>query len=131
MKYPKDKERLEQLLSHLNITSYKLSIELGYKSTTSVYTIERGEKPISSQMANKIVLKFPEINLLWLIGKESNMLSDPEQQEQQQFLLQASKASKKEFKSTFLEIASNIEIIMQQNATIIQQNKDIIKMLYK
>lgn len=67
-------EVLKLLLNHLDISANKLSIEIGLKDNTSVYHIKNGRNKISREFAEKINVRFPEVNFSWLLTGEGNML---------------------------------------------------------
>ena len=74
-------ERIEAILKyggHKNPTA--LSVALGMKSAQVFYDLMSGKvKSISSQLANKILLVYPELNMGWLLTGKGEMLSKPAQ----------------------------------------------------
>lgn len=70
-------DTLDKLLiySGLNIRSF--SIKIGLDKPQALYDIQKGKtKSISSSMAIKILSVFPEINKIWLLTGEGEMLSN-------------------------------------------------------
>lgn len=68
------KIRMQQIANHLNITSNALSVSIG-KDRTYIGKI-KGE--ITSDVMRRIYLTYPNINLIWLITGEGEMLNtDP------------------------------------------------------
>jgi len=86
MKYAKDAERIKEICEYLHLTSYTLSKNLGYKSPSSIYHIERGLNQITSRMAMKIIDVYPQFNFVYLIGEGSDedTLIAPEEMARQQ-----------------------------------------------
>jgi hypothetical protein len=70
----KSQEVLEGLLSYLKISANKLSSEIGLTANTSIYHIKNGRNGISPDLANKIVDRYPEINYIWLLTGEGEMI---------------------------------------------------------
>lgn len=66
-------EMLKETIDFIGITYYELSKELGYKSTSSIYHIKDGLNNISNSLAQKIVARYPQVNYLFLMGKEPNV----------------------------------------------------------
>lgn len=71
MKYPKDAKRIKEVCDYLHITSYTLAKNLGYKSPSSIYHVEKGMNQITAGMAEKITKIYPMINFFYLIGSNS------------------------------------------------------------
>lgn len=69
------KEIIEEILQVLNVTPYAISKELEYNRTQTIYDVVSGKtKKISGDMANRIVSKYPQFNLSWLLTGEGEML---------------------------------------------------------
>lgn len=73
-------ERIESIIKYGNHKNAKaLSTALGMRSAQVFYDIQSGKvKSISSQLANKIVLVYPEISMNWLLTGQGEMLSNSE-----------------------------------------------------
>ncbi len=67
-------KRLDALITHLKTSYNNLSQELGI-TQTRLYHIAKGRNKISSNLANLIVEKYPEISYEWLVSGEGNMLA--------------------------------------------------------
>lgn len=69
------KDRLESLVNYFNISIKAMSEMCGYDRPQAFYDVQKGKtKEISSSMANKIISAFPEINKIWLLTGEGDML---------------------------------------------------------
>lgn len=70
------KDRLKIVLEELRYSANELSKELGYSSPSSVYHVLNGLNNLSTDMANKITTRFPEVSYLYLTqGKGSPLLT--------------------------------------------------------
>lgn len=70
-------QRLEYILKYLNLNAKSFSEELGYERPQIIYDIIKGKtKTISGNIASKILSVFPEINKVWLLTGEGEMLKD-------------------------------------------------------
>ena len=68
-------EKIEKLLKHLNINAKVFSERLGYTRPQVIYDIQKGKtKVISPDLASKIISVYPEINKVWLLADEGDML---------------------------------------------------------
>ncbi|MFI3314374.1 MAG: S24 family peptidase [Rikenellaceae bacterium] len=67
-------QRIEKLLEYtrLNTNAFAKSIQL--KRSENLYQIKKGNNGISKELANLINEKYPEVNKLWLLTGEGNML---------------------------------------------------------
>ena len=66
MELTEQSERLLWILNHLNITPYRFSKKVGYKTPDSVYNIIRKKNFVSLGFLHKLKNTFPEINVDWL-----------------------------------------------------------------
>jgi len=57
---------------------YEFSKELGYLSTMSIYSIQKGLKPLSNSIKNKIREVFPEVDHEFLKSGTGDVLKKPE-----------------------------------------------------
>jgi hypothetical protein len=69
-------EILNKILAHYKISYNKLATELGLKRTQNLYDIRDGKTGISKKLANQITKWEPEINILWLLTGEGEMLKN-------------------------------------------------------
>lgn len=69
-----NKDRIDNLLKHLRLSARKLSILLGLNNPQIFYDIKSGKCGISTNLANRIQEKFPEISKSWLLTGEGEML---------------------------------------------------------
>jgi Predicted transcriptional regulator len=67
-------EKIENLLSYLGIKAPTLAANIGVEYQR-IFDIQRGKtKKISGEVANKIIEKYPEINISWLLISSGEML---------------------------------------------------------
>lgn len=57
---------------------YDFSHKLEYKSTMSIYSIQKGLKPLSKAIKHHIKEKFPEVNWEFLVSGTGEVLKKPE-----------------------------------------------------
>lgn len=68
------KNRIEIVLSQLEIKAPTLAKNIGVKYQR-IYDIQKGKtKDISGEVANAIVSKYPQFNINWILGSDSEML---------------------------------------------------------
>lgn len=63
---PTDAERLKALIKELSLSPYQLSLELKYKSPSSVYHVLKGRLKLSKGMMKGIIAKWPQVNYSYL-----------------------------------------------------------------
>lgn len=66
--------RLEQIITRANMTTNSFGKHIGLTRSESLYQIKAGKFGISNNLAQRIVEKFPEISLGWLLSGEGEML---------------------------------------------------------
>ena len=71
----KGSEKIEKILQYLDINPSKLSSNLELKHVQNIYDIQNDKVNISKEMAKKIVNKYPEFNISWLLTGDGNMLN--------------------------------------------------------
>ena len=62
----KDSEILEKVLYALRVNKKQFSEELGYKSHMSIYYVGDGTNRITQDMINRIIIRYPEVNPIFL-----------------------------------------------------------------
>lgn len=71
------KEVIIKLLDYSKLNVKQLSEKLGMQRAQAIYDIVSGKtKRISEKLANQIISEFPEINKVWLLTGEGEMLKD-------------------------------------------------------
>ena len=70
------KERMELLLSYLQINGNELAASLGYKRSDRVYHVLRERNGISGSLARDICEIYHNISYQWLITGEGSMLTE-------------------------------------------------------
>jgi SOS-response transcriptional repressor LexA len=74
-------ERINQLLNYLDISAATLAVNLGKSRPQFIYDILKGKtKNISQDLAKQIVSVYPEINDVWLLTGNGQMLIEKERQ---------------------------------------------------
>ena len=68
--------RLEEVINRANMTVNSFGRHIGLSRSESLYQIKAGRFGISHNLAQRIVEKFPEISLGWLLSGEGKMLCD-------------------------------------------------------
>lgn len=68
-----DKQRLEELLTFINMNARQLSLALGLNRPQVFYDIKAGKCGISKSMAAKIQEKFPNISMNYLLTGEGSI----------------------------------------------------------
>jgi hypothetical protein len=71
----KQNEVLDEIISHYKLSYNKLANELGLKRAQNLYDIRDGKTGISKKLAIQIEKWHPEINKLWLLTGEGQMLT--------------------------------------------------------
>jgi len=72
----KSGERIKLLLRFLKTSPILFSRSLGYKRPDTIYNVLNNKYGISSDLVNKIISKYPEINPQWLLAGEGEMIRD-------------------------------------------------------
>ena len=71
-----DNERLTKVISWSGLTENAFSLAIGYKRGQSIYNILKNRRPLTRSIATKICKKFPQINPIWLLIGEGDMLNN-------------------------------------------------------
>jgi hypothetical protein len=61
-----DSERLETIIKLFKVTKNNFAKKLGYKSSMSIYNILSGDRPITEDMALRIVKHYPQVNFMYV-----------------------------------------------------------------
>lgn len=69
-------QRIESVISWANMTTNYFARYIGLPRGENLYQIKRGNNGISRDVAQRIVDRFPEIDLLWLLTGEGQMFAD-------------------------------------------------------
>lgn len=76
------KEILEKLLSHTGLTINSLATEIGLSRAQALYDIQNEKtKSITPSMADRIIQKFSDVNRVWLLTGEGDMLASDQPRE--------------------------------------------------
>ena len=76
-------QRIECIVRWTNMTVNYFAHHIGLPRGENLYQIKKGNNGISRNLADKIVAKFPEISLPWLLTGEGRMFVDEKQSGQQ------------------------------------------------
>ncbi|MFI3281217.1 MAG: hypothetical protein R3Y44_04505 [Rikenellaceae bacterium] len=68
-------QRLESVIEWANMTTNYFARYIGLARGENLYQIKKGNNRISRKIAIMITEKFPEVNMLWLLKGEGQMLS--------------------------------------------------------
>ncbi len=68
--------RLEEVINRANMSVNSFGRHIGLTRSESLYQIKAGRFGISHNLAQRIVDKFPEISLGWLLSGDGNMLCE-------------------------------------------------------
>lgn len=72
----KPDEKLNKILEYLGINASEFAFKIGVKTNQAIYDILKGRtKTLSSSMIDKISSCYPEINRIWLLTGEGEMLN--------------------------------------------------------
>lgn len=75
-------ERLSMLIEYSGLNATKFAEKINAKTKQAVYDLLKGKtKSISPDMESKIVSCFPQINRIWLLTGEGDMLKQPSKEE--------------------------------------------------
>lgn len=69
-------ERLDSVIRWANMTVNAFGRHIGLVRSENLYQIKAGRNGISQNLARRIVAKFPEISLGWLLSGEGDMFGD-------------------------------------------------------
>lgn len=72
-------QRLEEVINRTNMSVNSFGKHIGLIRSESLYQIKAGRFGISHNLAKRIVEKFPEISLGWLLSGEGEMLNGGKQ----------------------------------------------------
>ncbi len=69
-------DRLRLVIERSGMTINSFARHIGLMRSESLYQIKRGNNGISSNLVDRIVAKFPEVNKVWLLTGYGSMFSD-------------------------------------------------------
>ncbi len=72
------KERIEKVICWAGLNTSSLAVQIGLSSPQSLYQIKAGKHNISRTIAERICLRYPEIDFCWLFAGEGEMLRPQE-----------------------------------------------------
>ena len=65
-------QRIDSVIRWANMTINYFALYIGLPRGENLYQIKKGNNGISRNLAYKIVTKFPEVSLAWLLTGEAN-----------------------------------------------------------
>lgn len=71
----KSSERIKKVIKYSGMTANKLAKILGYNSPAKLYYVASGRNDISREIVGDIIQSYPEINSVWLLTGEGEMLN--------------------------------------------------------
>ena len=69
--------RLQGLISALNLNPRQFAVELGYEQATTIYNILKRQSTPSRSTLDKICNRFPQVNREWLLTGQGSMFNTP------------------------------------------------------
>ena len=69
-------QRIDSVIRWANMTINCFALYIGLPRGENLYQIKKGNNGISRNLAYKIVTKFPEVSLAWLLTGEGQMFVD-------------------------------------------------------
>lgn len=72
------KERIEKVICWAGLNTSSLAVQIGLSSPQSLYQIKASKHNISRTIAERICLRYPEIDFCWLFAGEGEMLRPQE-----------------------------------------------------
>lgn len=125
----KSKDQITALCSALGINEATLAKKLKYKSPASVYNVQKKSNRITKEMANRILVTFPEVNPDFLYNNEGEVLRLKE-------ISQVYKEHNPDFDKKPLEtiadifaIPERLRVIEEVLVLIKLENKEILEIL--
>ena len=73
-----DWQRLEQVIKMVGLSTNAFALAIGLGRSETIYQIKRGQHGISKALAQRIVQKYPDINIAWLLTGEGEMTVVPQ-----------------------------------------------------
>lgn len=69
-------ERLEEVIKWTGLSTHAFAMELGLKRSENLYRVRREKNGVSRKLAETIVQRYPEVNMLWLFTGEGQMFNN-------------------------------------------------------
>lgn len=135
------KEIIIKLLEYSKLNVKQFSEKLGMKRGQAIYDIMSGKtKRISEKLANQIISEFPEINKVWLLTGEGEMLKNLALADNQAVALAADEIKDNKISvntdQTIAILVAELsaqrrltEKIIDQNGEILLQNRELLAMV--
>ena len=124
------KERMELLLSYLQINGNELAASLGYKRSDRVYHVLRERNGISGSLARDICEIYHNISYQWLITGEGSMLTEDTIVPESKFI-KSEGDEYEELKQTIVELNKRNETLTEANARLSVTIERLTELLYE
>ena len=124
------KERMELLLSYLQINGNELAASLGYKRSDRVYHVLRERNGISGSLARDICEIYHNISYQWLITGEGSMLTEDTIVPESKFI-KSEGDEYDELKQTIVELNKRNETLTEANARLSVTIERLTELLYE
>ena len=67
--------RIQKIIDYSQLSKKEFSIKIGYKTLTALNKVLYNNQKIPATMSKKIVEAFPEVNTMWVLNEEGDMLN--------------------------------------------------------
>ena len=124
------KERMELLLSYLQINGNELAASLGYKRSDRVYHVLRERNGISGSLARDICEIYHNISYQWLITGEGSMLTEDTIVPESKFI-KSEGDEYDELKQTIVELNKRNETLTEANERLSVTIERLTELLYE
>lgn len=126
IKKKEDKVIIEDVIHALRLNKKSFSKELKYKSHMSIYYVADGTNRLSEDMINRIMIRFPEVNYLFLKTGQGNPIASKEERKNQENIFNIEQNKKTPFQD-FVDLPERIKSMEQK----MDQMLELIKKLSK
>ena len=124
------KERMELLLSHLQLNGNELAASLGYKRSDRVYHVLRERNGISESLARDICELYHDVNYQWILTGEGSMLIEDSIVPESKFI-KSEGDEYDELKQTIVELNKRNETLTEANARLSVTIERLTELLYE
>lgn len=105
------KDRLGEILLHLQISANKLSKEIGHDNNVKIHYIKTGRNDISEDVARDIEKRYPEFSYEWILYGRGVMIKDQNRSHDSKF--------------ESMQIEDKLKLIYEQNSKILKEYLEI------
>lgn len=121
-----DSERIKELKNYSGLSYKKLADRLKLKTPQTLYDIEKGKHGISKNLADKIQAEYLDINPVWLLTGEGEMLSGTviQQNNQNGDNIQGASVTINKQEGDYLEIIKNLTSQLSKSQEQISKSQE-------